>query len=119
LSEGTRGSCGSETDGLAILTGSQTSVLGDYAAAVLEDDQLMWLGYRYTNGNLVLDGQSGRSVTVASFLYDESNFNLTVSESIADDICIAINRFSQLVRRRCAETLKWSLCQSFYDIGKY
>ena len=118
MSEGTRDSCSAGTT-LAVLAQTQIDVLGHYAAAVLEGSQLMWLGYSYSNGDLIQDGQERYNSLPSSFFTNESNFDLNASENISNDTCIAVNQLSKLVRRPCGETLKWSLCMIIYDPGKY
>jgi len=117
LSEGKRSSCGSGTDGLAVLTDAQlssTGVLGSYAAAVLEGNQLMWLGYRYSSGNLIQDGQGMSGTVSGSLLNDGSNFNTSASVVIGDGVCVAVDRNGAFVRRPCSESVRWSLCQKTY-----
>ena len=120
LSEGKRSNCdGSGTDGLAVMTESQlgsTGVLGHYAAAVLADDQLMWLGYRYRSSDvLATDGPGASVVVTGSVLNNASYFDLTVSESPSDTVCLAVNPVGKFVRRQCTEALYLSLCQKKYQ----
>ncbi len=122
LSPGGRSNCDPVTDGLAVLSDSQLSpggILSVYAAAVLESNQLMWLGYAYNSGGQLLQDGQGSSQTVSgSVLNDNSNFDLSVSESVGEGVCVAVNRNGTFVRRQCNEALQWSLCEKEF-MGKY
>jgi len=119
LSGGTRSSCGSGTDGLAVLTEAQlssTGVLGNYAAAVLEGNQLMWLGYRYRSSLVLATDGSTASVEVpGSVLNNDSYFDLSASQEPSNTVCVAVNSNGKFVRQQCTETLYMSLCQKKYQ----
>ncbi len=111
------------TDGLAVLSDSQLSpggILSVYAAAVLESNQLMWLSYTYNSGGQPFhDSQGSSQIVSGSVLNDDSNFDLSVSENVGEGVCVAVNRNGTFVRRRCSETLQWSLCQRQYRSKQY
>ena len=101
-------------DSLAVLTDEQlTGTLSIYAASVLKEGQLLWIGYYFDVSGGVHASPSNTSVTSGSLL-DSTNFNLTDAVDFSQTPCVAVDNKGAFHRRGCHEKLM-ALCQKKFE----
>ena len=87
----------------AVFNGQQYPFVRSFAALLVAENELMWLGYRYNDSTTLLDGEMN-VVQAGSFLLDSGNFGDSTVPAGAG-VCVAIGRDGVLYRRTCSDSL--------------